>query len=49
MLAHEVDRGAMDWAGLRVGGAEWSDLDPLEFERLRQMVGNAARAPNDDR
>lgn len=41
MLAHEVDRGAMDWAGLRVGGAEWSDLDPLEFERLRQMVGNA--------
>jgi ATP-dependent DNA helicase RecG len=41
MLAHEVDRGAVDWAGLRVGGAEWSDLDPLEFERLRQMAGNA--------
>jgi ATP-dependent DNA helicase RecG len=40
MLAHEVDRGAVDWAGLRVGGAEWTDLDPLEFERLRQMVGN---------
>jgi ATP-dependent DNA helicase RecG len=39
MLAHEVDRGAVDWAGLRVGGAEWTDLDPLEFERLRQMVG----------
>jgi ATP-dependent DNA helicase RecG len=42
MLAHEVDRGAVDWAGLRVGGAEWADLDPLEFERLRQMVGNAS-------
>jgi ATP-dependent DNA helicase RecG len=41
MLAHEVDRGAMDWAALRVGGAEWSDLDPLEFERLRQMTGSA--------
>jgi ATP-dependent DNA helicase RecG len=41
MLAHEIDRGAVDWAGLRVGGAEWTDLDPLEFERLRQMVGNA--------
>lgn len=42
MLAHEVDRGAVDWAGLRVGGAEWKDLDPLEFERLRQMVGNVS-------
>jgi ATP-dependent DNA helicase RecG len=42
MLAHEVDRGAVDWAGLRVAGAEWSDLDPLEFERLRQMAGNAS-------
>jgi ATP-dependent DNA helicase RecG len=42
MLAHEVDRGAVDWAGLRVGGAEWADLDPLEFERLRQMVGTAS-------
>jgi ATP-dependent DNA helicase RecG len=41
MLAHEVDRGAVDWAGLYVSGAEWTDLDPLEFERLRQMVGNA--------
>jgi ATP-dependent DNA helicase RecG len=41
MLAHEVDRGAVDWAALRVGGAEWSDLDPLEFERLRQMAGSA--------
>lgn len=42
MLAHEVDRGAVDWAALRVSGAEWSDLDPLEFERLRQMAGSAS-------
>lgn len=38
MLAHEVDRGAVDWAALRVGGATWEDLDPLEFERLRRLV-----------
>lgn len=42
MLAHEVDRGAVDWAGLRVGGAVWEDLDPLEFERLRSLVRTAA-------
>lgn len=41
MLAHEVDRGAVDWAGLRIGGATWEDLDPLEFERLRRMVTTA--------
>lgn len=41
MLAHEVDRGAVDWAGLRVGGSTWGDLDPLEFERLRRMVTTA--------
>jgi ATP-dependent DNA helicase RecG len=45
MLAREVDRGAVDWAALRVSGAMWEDLDPLEFERLRGMTavaGNAA-------
>ncbi|HEX6523203.1 MAG TPA: ATP-binding protein [Streptosporangiaceae bacterium] len=41
MLAHEVDRGAVDWAGLRIGGAAWSDLDPLEFERLRRLTASA--------
>jgi ATP-dependent DNA helicase RecG len=39
MLAHEVDRGAVDWATLRVGGAIWEDLDPLEFERVRRLAG----------
>ena len=31
---------AVRWtrAALRVGGATWEDLDPLEFERLRQFV-----------
>lgn len=41
MLAHEVDRGAVDWAALPVSGATWDDLDPLEFERLRRLVGAA--------
>ncbi len=41
MLAHEVDRGAVDWAALRIGGATWEDLDPLEFERLRQLTATA--------
>ena len=41
MLAHEVDRGAVDWARLRIGGATWADLDPLEFGRLRQLTATA--------
>lgn len=41
MLAHEVDRGAVDWASLRVNGATWHDLDPLEFERLRRLATTA--------
>jgi ATP-dependent DNA helicase RecG len=44
MLAHEVDRGAVDWAGMRVGGATWEDLDPFEFERLRRLVARAGDA-----
>ncbi|WP_198950622.1 RNA-binding domain-containing protein [Kineosporia sp. A_224] len=41
MLAHEVDRGAVDWARLTVSGATASDLDPLEFHRLRRLVKTA--------
>ncbi|MGH3273518.1 MAG: AlbA family DNA-binding domain-containing protein, partial [Streptosporangiaceae bacterium] len=44
MLAHEVDRGAVDWAAVRVGGARWEDLDPLEFERLRQLASRSGTA-----
>jgi ATP-dependent DNA helicase RecG len=41
MLAHEVDRGAVDWARLTMSGADPADLDPLEFERLRRLVSTA--------
>lgn len=41
ILAHEIDRSAADFAALAVSGASWSDLDPLEFERLRQRVADA--------
>jgi len=41
MLAHEVDRGAVDYASLPVHGAVWNDLDPLEFERVRRLVTEA--------
>jgi ATP-dependent DNA helicase RecG len=44
MLAHEVDRGAVDWAALNVGGAVWDDLDPLEFERMRTFARAAGEA-----
>ena len=38
MLAGEVDRGARDWAGLDLADARSSDLDPLEFDRLRRLI-----------
>lgn len=41
MLAHEIDRGAVDWARLPLAGAQTTDLDPLEFERLRRFVSEA--------
>ncbi|MDQ1294232.1 MAG: ATP-dependent helicase RecG, partial [Actinomycetota bacterium] len=41
MLAHEVDRGAVDWARLTMSGADQEDLDPWEFERLRRLVSTA--------
>lgn len=41
MLAHEIDRGAVDYAAVPVPGATWEDLDPLEFERLRRLVAES--------
>lgn len=43
MLPHEMQsragsRGAQDYSALPVQGARWDDLDPLEFERLRQTI-----------
>lgn len=41
MLAHEVDRGAVDYASIPAHHAQWEDLDPLEFERVRRLVAAA--------
>jgi ATP-dependent DNA helicase RecG len=42
MLAHEIDRGAIDYAAIEVPEARWADLDPLEFERLRRLIRESA-------
>jgi len=42
MLAHEIERGAVDYAALDVPEARWDDLDPLEFERLRRLIREGA-------
>lgn len=44
MLAHEIDRGALDYASLPAHGAGWDDLDPREFDRFRTLVGRAGAA-----
>lgn len=50
LLPHEIhsregNRGAQDYSALLVHGARWEDLDPLEFERLRQTIArNPGRA-----
>ena len=41
MLAHDIDRGATDYASLAIPDARWDDLDPLEFERMRRLVNQA--------
>jgi ATP-dependent DNA helicase RecG len=45
MQSREAGRGAMDYSALVLPEARWEDLDPLEFERLRQTVAkNPGRA-----
>lgn len=45
MQGREASRGALDYSALVVPEAVWEDLDPLEFERLRQTIRrNAGRA-----
>lgn len=45
MQSREASRGALDYTALVVPEARWSDLDPLEIERLRQTVArNRGRA-----
>lgn len=41
MLAHEIERGAVDYAELEIPEAAWEDLDPLEFERLRRLISES--------
>jgi ATP-dependent DNA helicase RecG len=41
MLASEIDRGAADFAALPVRDATWDDLDPMEFERVRNLIAQA--------
>lgn len=45
MQAAQAGRGAQDYSALVLPDARWEDLDPLEFERLRQTIQrNPARA-----
>lgn len=45
MQSREATRGALDYSALVVPEGRWEDLDPLEFERLRQTVAkNVGRA-----
>ncbi len=45
MQSREASRGALDYSALTVPEARWEDLDPLEFERLRQTITtNVGRA-----
>jgi ATP-dependent DNA helicase RecG len=45
MQSREAGRGALDYSALVLPEARWEDLDPLEFERLRQTIArNPGRA-----
>ena len=43
MQSREASRGAIDYSALLVPDARWEDLDPLEFERLRQTIASNGR------
>ncbi|MCP9621056.1 AAA family ATPase [Nocardia otitidiscaviarum] len=38
MLAHEIDRGAVDFAAIPARGATMDELDPAEFDRFRMLA-----------
>jgi len=45
MQSRESSRGALDFSAIVIADATWDDLDPLEFERMRQTIArNGARA-----
>ena len=37
-VSRRSDLGELDYSALSVEGATWADLDPLEFERIRQTI-----------
>jgi ATP-dependent DNA helicase RecG len=37
-MSRRIDLGLVDYSALRIDDASWNDLDPLEIERLRQMI-----------
>ncbi len=41
--SREASRGALDYSALIIPEARFEDLDPLEFERLRQTITNNGR------
>jgi len=43
MQSREASRGVLDYSALVIPEAHWEDLDPLEFERLRQTITNNGR------
>ena len=38
MQSRQSDRGSLDLTATTVASAQWSDLDPLEFERFRRSI-----------
>lgn len=43
-IHYRIDTGAADFSAHVPAGATWSDLDPIELERLRQNVENNPKA-----
>ncbi|WP_432536531.1 RNA-binding domain-containing protein [Kineococcus arenarius] len=41
MFARRAHVGEADYAALEVPGVSWNDLDPLEFERFRELVNRS--------
>lgn len=38
MQSQQADRGLLDYSALILSAAQWTDLDPLEFERFRRSI-----------